>query len=649
MKKFLTVLLVIAVMFTFSFGTAFATVPWTGEATSKYLTNDTDYLADAGEEGITEAYRAELTSIAKGMLKKAKASGTFYAPEKAEAVAAIEAYLESLKTVKTAKDAAKLKADLEDKVGTWNGTEIVEKKIDISAAKDGSMYKLVSLPLQTTVKELAATAKGTTTATGKIVATEDGIALARAAAGAGTNGDATINLVKKAERAGTSDDLYLPGYVRLVKNTNFATFTDVNTPCNLKDGAAANIGAIFAATTDVSKAVVNWFMDNDYRTAGDFSTGSKAFITALVVTNTAYTEAFEKAGDAIQLEIDKYVDKADENSRKGLGLSEAEGIDALVKKITDFEKTYYGFRNGYLKVDSFKTAIANGKDNPGLAANYFDQYYSEVSAVPDVKKLTDADKANVVALYKKVMALEDSYDDVWTFVNPTADVATYTWDFDKLEKAYEHFLKKDVKAFNDLEKFTEMKKVGDKAYFDASEKNVNALKAKRAAFDALVKGYGYADLNKVAGEMRYADAAKAEALILAAEHNMGADADYDVKDNTMLQAYLNNATLKVTTKALGNTKIRVQATFDAETYKDIVAECGNDYTISYKFYHKTAKATTYKAAKEKDRNYITYTKKSLKKGTKYKFQCSVIIKDANGNVVATKDYKASTIGSRVCR
>ena len=174
------------------------------------------------------------------------------------------------------------------------------------------------------------------------------------------------------------------------------------------------------------------------------------------------------------------------------------------------------------------------------------------------------------------------------------------------------------------------------------------MKAQRAAYDALVSNYGYSDLadTKLGN---YNDAVAAEAKLLAGEHNQGADANYDVKDTQKLQAYLNNATLKVTTKALGNSKIRVNARFDAETYKDIVAECGNDYTISYKFYQKSAKATSFKGPKEKSRNYITYTKASLKKGTKYQFQCGVVIKDKDGKVVAEKSYKASTVGSRVCR
>ena len=126
MKKFLTVLLVIAVMFTFSFSSAFAAVDWTGETASKYLTEQGDYelgtalidtTAARGTEGITEAYRAELTAEAKAELKYVKSGTPFYAPEKAEAISLIEAYIESLKTVKTAKDAK----DLKDKLAKEDG------------------------------------------------------------------------------------------------------------------------------------------------------------------------------------------------------------------------------------------------------------------------------------------------------------------------------------------------------------------------------------------------------------------------------------------------------------------------------------------------------------------------------------------------
>ena len=650
-------------MFTFSFGSAFATVSWTGEATSKTLNEAGDYdlngevivsgTAAQGAEGITEAHRAQLTATAKAELRYAKKAGTFYASEKAAAVAAIEAYIEAVKTVKTAKDAKKLTDDLADKVGTWNGTKLIEK---VTSDK-----KLVSLPTQELVRALAVVAKGddVTANSVTVTATEDGIAKAK---GTTTAGDAKINIVRKAYRAGDVN-LYLPGYATVVKGDNFTVVTSATTTeSNFKiDTTKEKVEDIFvsgatydalsgtSATADntLQKAVIDWFMDNNYRTAADFTEGVRAFDAALVAVNASYTKTVEDAAAAIQTEIDKYEDKAALNTRKGLGISELEGIDALVKKINEYDKTYKNFGKD-LRVAKFKEDVANGKDNPGLAANYFDQYYSEVSAVPEVKKLTDADKATVVALYKKVMALEDAYSDIWEYAG--GDAETYAWDFNKLKNAYEHFLKADVKAFGALDGFAVATKGTEgKYYFDASEKNVNAVKAQRTAYDALVANYGYADLNKTLSGIVYDNAAKAEALILAAEHNQGADAAYDVKDTKKLQAYLNNATLKVTTKALGNNKIRVNARFDAETYKDIVAECGNDYTISYKFYQKSAKATSFKGPKEKSRNYITYTKASLKKGTKYKFQCGVVIKDAQGNVVAEKSYKASTTGSRICR
>lgn len=611
MKKFLTVLLVIAVMFTFSFGSAFATISWTGEATNKYLTEEGDYKApagsDKGEEGITEAYRAELTSNAKAELRFVKGSTTpFFAPEKAEAVAAIEAYIEALKTVKTAKDADKLEKDLKTKVGTWTGSAL----------------------------NPAGTIEQKTTVLSKANDTATGIAAA---------GNETIDITRIVTRA-EANDLYLPGYGKLTQADNVST-TGTKSELKLTGSAAAKASEIFVAspTAGVHQNVVDWFMNNGYREKADFAAGSRAFAAALKADDDAYKKTVKDEFDAIQNEIYDYVDK-DAATRRGLAISELEGVDALVKKIDDFNDKYAGYGKTFTDTDFKNSVIAR------LADNYFDQYYTEVSAVPEVKKLTDADKATVIALYKKVVALEDSYTTVWKYKAGSAKTNAY--DFAKLEAAYKHFLKADVKAFNELDSFKPYTTVGTgadaRAYFDASEKNVSAVKAKRAAYDALVSNYGYADL-KDSAFGNYTTAVNDEALILAAEHNQGADADYDVKDTQKLQAYLNNATLKVTTKALGNNKIRVNARFDAETYKDIVAECGNDYTISYKFYQKSAKATSFKGPKEKSRNYITYTKASLKKGTKYKFQCGVVIKDKDGKVVAEKSYKASTTGSRICR
>ena len=616
-------------MFTFSFGSAFASLPWTGEATSKYLTEENDYTAifDAagtvdktkGTEGITEAYRAELTKGAKKVLKFAKQDGTYYAPEKAEAVAAIEAYIESLKTVKTAKEAATLKADLEKKIGKWDATGTITT---------GGTLKLASEVLNTAKTEAAKIA-----------------------------GTAEIDVTRILARAETGDDLYLPGYDRFARNKVDNNKIKLNSKTQIKDIFA------LAGTTDPdhenAEAIVAWFMDNDYRTADEIKAGVSEIATAFTPVNTAFKTTYDNEIAPIQKEMWDFEDKAVKAAKRGLSVAELEALDALVKKINDFNEKYNGYVDGKKSLESNTLAEAISSTDPNkasLAFNYFSQYYAETAAVPEVKKLTDADKATVIALYKKVEALGDSYSAVWKFGNDSDNTgvkAPYVEDYAKLEAAYKHFIEADVKAFKNLADFDAYTRGGVQNgsilyYFDASEKNVSAMKAQRAAYDALVSNYGYSDLAD-AKLGAYNDAVAAEAKLLAGEHNQGADANYDVKDTQKLQAYLNNATLKVTTKALGNNKIRVNARFDAETYKDIVAECGNDYTISYKFYQKSAKATSFKGPKEKSRNYITYTKASLKKGTKYKFQCGVVIKDAQGNVVAEKSYKASTTGSRICR
>ena len=308
-------------MFTFSFGSAFATVSWTGEATSKTLNEAGDYDLNSklvldnsktgdGAKGITEAYRAQLNADAKAELKHAKEAGTFYAPEKAAAVAAIEAYIEALKTVKTAKDADKLTKDLADKVGTWTNGKLTEK------VENGV---LVSLPTQATVRKLmaAATTDKTITVDGKSVNVKaDGIAKAN-------SGNATFDLTRIAKRnADTTDaskvanSLYLPGCVELKTDQVKATVVSGSTPADytfalqLDKSADTKASDIFVDTPTATgaKEIRDWFLDNGYREAADFDAGSRAFVAALVGVNSAYKNVAEGEAVAIQKEIDKYVD-----------------------------------------------------------------------------------------------------------------------------------------------------------------------------------------------------------------------------------------------------------------------------------------------------------------------------------------------------
>ena len=277
-------------MFTFSFGSAFATVSWIGEATSKTLNETGDYNLDPnstmlvttqtkGPKGITEAYRAALTKDAKAELKLVKTGGVFYAPEKAKAVAAVEAYIEALKTVKTAADAAKLKATLENEVGKYDATVGTAGKIDDTNS---------TLKLKTTVRK----------------ATFDALA------GSGSvpaEANLTIDITRIVERldadstaAGT---LYLPGYAEFTKADNVKN-TPASAPTPAKDElkisvkttgtptdtqklgdlfTQANYDATAAKANPLVVAVVDWFMDNDYRELAELQSGTKAFASALVL------------------------------------------------------------------------------------------------------------------------------------------------------------------------------------------------------------------------------------------------------------------------------------------------------------------------------------------------------------------------------
>lgn len=616
MKKFLTVLLVIAVMFTFSFGSAFAaqTVPYEKNEVKDSLhyagayaageLEDNEWVGEFGEYGITEAYKAELVKMwsrvaddsddaIEGTHNQA-ANGlkvnsvNYYTAEKAEAKELVKAAVETFKTAKTAKDARAAETKLVAKLNKLTKTG-VNNKMTADQVDAGTYLNELNIALGATLS-----------ATGKI-------------------------------------GYLLPGYGYFAADT--------------LDKAAQLVGAEGDAAMDEDeKALVyKWFIDNGYRTTASAKTHLADFKAALVALTTTEVQKIQAEYDAINAKAKAAAD-AFKGGSGNYGVATVDGsidlaaLDAIYAEEEAYEDKYCVSATdkqagrkvvGETPLWQTWTSFNNGETNTQgyLVYTYENQYAAETKTV-DLK-----DKAAVIALYDKI-------DDArWAF--DYIDIAAPTTkEYAALEKAYDDFKDADEADYEDISAFEEITVVnataGTVAYFDASEKNVKALEAKRAAYDELVKNYGYGEYNDAM-----------EARILAGEHNKAAAAGYDEKtdkiDTSKVQAYLNNATVKVTTKALGNRKIRVNATIDATSFNYILQEMTDGCTVSYQFYHKAAAAKTYKASTVKDRNYITYTKKSLKKGTKYKFQCSVIIKDADGNVVAKKDYKASTIGSRVCR
>ena len=581
-------------MFTFSFSSAFAatqTVGFEAGKDAKELYYAAAYADETGEYGITEAYKVELTDGLQAILDD-EATGTDYTLDTAETPTTADDTYNVSSTNYYAPEKATAKAAIEKAI------------TDVKAATTAEAAKKIIDALKTKLDKLIAS---NATIAGYLDVVE--------------NSTEEISFDRLIARYGEDDgtpgqsayDYYLPGYGLIDKTDVTTTETDVTTLNGSYDFVAL------------------WLMDNEYRV--DIASGVKALLSALVPVTQTYKDTFNKELVALEDEAYKYADKYSSTPYKNrLTVADLEGIDALLDKINDFNDKYHGYAGSGIDALDISTIadFENGIDS--LAGTYFNQYYAEIAALPPANKLDDTKKADIIALYQKVDALGDAYTNVWEVASATTVDGGTT-----LAAAYNFYKDADVTALTTAAtKFTEVKGKD----FDNSEANVTALEAARKLYDENVKNYESYN-------------SEVEAKILAAEHNKKAAADFKDEatkiDTSKVQAYLNNATVKVTTKALGNTKIRVNATIDAMSFDYILQELEDGCTVSYQFYHKTAAAKTYKASTVKDRNYITYTSKSLKKGTKYKFQCSVIIKDANGNVVATKDYKASTIGSRVCR
>ena len=385
---------------------------------------------------------------------------------------------------------------------------------------------------------------------------------------------------------------------------------------------------------------LKWMLDNGYETKAQIETtaAQAAFEKAVVkVTGnadgkTVYTAAvadFTPEFVAAYYEWQGYVAKLAQTA-----ITDLDATIAVEKEMKTFEKKYTEAPDS-----AYGTILTNKAGRTAKVKAAYDYYTAlnfdkEFDAIKDLKNTEYvANKDRIVKLAQAIVAYEDKYEKTTSYNLAAQLTAIENAGDDALEKARPIVTAVLAKPESVL--------TSQKADVEAF---IAAYDAYKAEFkDAIYKGF--AGTAKVPTKINK----DTESSILALKANLAKLAGNAEDADAKLQAYLNNATVKVTTKALGNGKIRVNARFDAETYKDIMSLCKSNYTITYKFYQKSAKATSFKGPKEKSRNYITYTKASLKKGTKYKFQCGVVIKDKDGKVVAEKSYRASTTGSRICR
>ena len=460
------------------------------------------------------------------------------------------------------------------------------------------------------------------------------------------------DLAAKVATAKTKDDLIAD----LQKDTQYntaASTTGYSITLRLAEGTYLLPGYGYYKTTGANEVVkidsqkidrtvklLDWMLDNGYETKSQIeSTAAQAALEKAVVQVSKKTTvdnvyvASTAVSDltpefvAAYYEWQGYVTKLAQ-----VAITDLDATIAVEKEMKTFEKKYTEAPDS-----AYGTILTNKQGRNAKVQAAYDYYTAlnfdkEYDAIKDLKSTEYlANKDRIVKLAQAIVAYEDKYDKK-TAYNLTAELTA-------IEDAGDDAFKKAELPFATFK--AESVLTSQKADVEAYASAYDAYKAEFK--DAIYKGFGATAA--VTTEIKVAT----EAKILALKANLAKLAGNAEDADAKLQAYLNNATVKVTTKALGNGKIRVNARFDAETYKDIMSLCKSNYTITYKFYHKTAKATAFKGPKEKNRNYITYSKASLKKGTKYKFQCGVVIKDKDGKVVAEKSYRASTTGSRICR
>ena len=102
-------------------------------------------------------------------------------------------------------------------------------------------------------------------------------------------------------------------------------------------------------------------------------------------------------------------------------------------------------------------------------------------------------------------------------------------------------------------------------------------------------------------------------------------------------------TVRTTKTTRGNIKVTVK---DSEKLDNLVKDIEKaGYTVKYKFYKSTKKASKYSAAREKTSR--TYINTAGKKGRKYFYKAKIMIYDRNNKLIASSELKQCKYGARL--
>ncbi|MBR6529176.1 MAG: hypothetical protein IKT62_03975, partial [Firmicutes bacterium] len=282
-----------------------------------------------------------------------------------------------------------------------------------------------------------------------------------------------------------------------------------------------------------------------------------------------------------------------------------------------------------LTAEAYPSAAAVEK----AAAQYAYAYNTEL--VAKVKAVSATDKAAIEAILDEVDAFVETYEDeVGTGVDLEGVVFKAQTDI-----LYGYLA--DIQA-------AEVKKVTEAIAAIPVTSNITeaarpAVEAARAAYDAYVAAYtdttdyDYVYTTTVTTDGFAADDVNVGTLFTA-EAALGLEAGVNTFDDVDAKAYIQDLAVKARSvkTAKGNVKVTVVADVD------VLVE--NGYTVEYKFYRSTKSNKGFQLKKTSEE--ATYTNTSGKKGTKYFYKAVIVVKDAEGEVVAKTPLKHCLYASR---
>ena len=391
----------------------------------------------------------------------------------------------------------------------------------------------------------------------------------------------------------------------------------------------------------------NWFYDNGYETAAAMKAATQKFVEACVrISSDASINTYGAmtAGEA-NLDASGYtVLRQYKSLIKAMDAVDVTDVDAVyelkakVKAFTDL----YGAEAA---VDGGVTELGDMANLWNTALKYafvseFKADYTKLSAL--TSQTLKASKADLEAYAKKFDDFVEKYDldkndFAKAYVGAAATDATYRLDT-KLALLCNAGEAAVDDAFNEIGKnILQAQHVdeGEKADYDAF----------KTAFNAFLADFYNVGVYEPDSE----DLAEYQAFIMAVDKNFELRPVAEAKMYAKLQTVLDNT--KVTVKSVKEgKKVTVNASIGTTALANLYNVYDNTgekaFTVEYKFYHK-APGKAYKLTKTKTANTITYSK-ALKAG-KNSFRVGVVLKDAKGNVVAEKSYKASTLAYRTIK